>query len=68
MTSKRCFSQMVDFYCCYRAYVRGKIACFTSADPALPIGERERQLGIAREYFDLAHRYATMGGYGRVLS
>ncbi len=62
------FLEMVDFYCCYRAYVRGKIACFTSADPALSRAEGESQLGTAREYFDLAHRYATMGGYGRMLS
>ena len=27
--------EMLDFYKCYRAYVRGKIACFTSSDPAL---------------------------------
>jgi aminoglycoside phosphotransferase family enzyme len=62
------FLEMVDFYCCYRAYVRGKIACFTSSDPALSPAEQERQLGLAREYFHLAHRYATAGGHGRVLS
>ncbi len=27
--------EILDFYKCYRAYVRGKIACFTSTDPAL---------------------------------
>jgi aminoglycoside phosphotransferase family enzyme len=59
------FLEMVDFYCCYRAYVRGKIACLTSADPTLAETARDEQLGLARRYFDLAHRYATEGGYGR---
>jgi aminoglycoside phosphotransferase family enzyme len=36
---------LLDFYKCYRAYVRGKIACFTSSDPALDNGARRAQLG-----------------------
>ncbi len=58
------FLELVNFYCCYRAYVRGKIACFTSADPALGEATQNQQLELARRYFDLAHRYATEGGYG----
>ncbi len=54
--------QLMDFYCCYRAYVRGKIACFTSADPALDSEARKDQIGLARSYFELAHQYA--GGSG----
>ena len=58
------FLELVDFYCCYRAYVRGKIACFTSADPALGEAAKKQQLELARRYFDLAHDYATEGGHG----
>ncbi len=58
------FLELVDFYCCYRAYVRGKIACFTSADAALDQAARAQQLELARRYFNLSHRYATEGGHG----
>ncbi len=55
--------QLLDFYKCYRAYVRGKIACFTSSDPALDDGARRAQRNLARRYFGLAYRYA--GGVER---
>ncbi len=47
--------RMLDFYKCYRAYVRGKIACFTSSDPALDNGARRAQRNLARRYFGLAY-------------
>ena len=62
------FLELVDFYCCYRAYVRGKIACFTSADPAIRAAVQAQQIALARRYFDLSHDYATDGGYGKMLS
>jgi aminoglycoside phosphotransferase family enzyme/predicted kinase len=49
---------LLDFYKCYRAYVRGKIACFTSSDPALDNGARRAQRNLARRYFGLAYKYA----------
>jgi aminoglycoside phosphotransferase family enzyme/predicted kinase len=50
--------RLLDFYKCYRAYVRGKIACFTSSDPALDNGARRVQRNLARRYFGLAYNYA----------
>jgi aminoglycoside phosphotransferase family enzyme/predicted kinase len=50
--------RLLDFYKCYRAYVRGKIACFTSSDPALDNGARRAQRNLARRYFGLAYQYA----------
>ena len=50
--------QLLDFYKCYRAYVRGKIACFTSSDPALDNRARRAQRNLARRYFGLAYNYA----------
>lgn len=49
---------LLDFYRCYRAYVRGKIACFTSADPSLDATVHRAQRNLARRYFGLAYRYA----------
>ena len=55
--------ELMPFYCCYRAYVRGKICCFTAADTGLDEAARGSQLELARRYFALAHRYA--GGESR---
>ncbi len=53
--------ELLDFYKCYRAYVRGKIAAFTAQDPELgpEIGARAEQ--TARAYFALAGEYAEAG-------
>ncbi len=48
--------QLLDFYKCYRAYVRGKVEGFKLDDPF--ITEKERALKTARSYFRLACRYA----------
>jgi aminoglycoside phosphotransferase family enzyme/predicted kinase len=50
--------ELLDFYKCYRAYVRGKIACFTSSDPALDDDAKRVQRNLARRYFGLAYSYA----------
>ena len=50
--------KLLDFYKCYRAYVRGKIACFTSTDPALDDTAKRAQRNLARRYFGLAYDYA----------
>ena len=55
--------EILDFYKCYRAYVRGKIACFTSTDPALEAPAQRAQRNLARHYFGLAYEYA--GGTSR---
>ncbi|MBX6423869.1 bifunctional aminoglycoside phosphotransferase/ATP-binding protein [Thermosulfurimonas sp. F29] len=58
LSSDRGLYEILDFYKCYRAYVRGKIGCFTWADHRVPEMEREKSLMKARRYFDLAYRYA----------
>ena len=47
---------LLDFYKCYRAYVRGKVACFKYDDPY--IKDKASILAEAKLYFNLAHRYA----------
>ncbi len=49
--------ELLDFYKCYRAYVRGKVEGFKLKDPAIPAEEKERALRRARRYFDLASFY-----------
>jgi aminoglycoside phosphotransferase family enzyme len=53
--------QVLDFYKCYRAYVRGKIHAFTAQDPAQPAAARDQALKTARAYFALAGEYAEAG-------
>lgn len=51
--------EVLNFYKCYRAYVRAKIGLFTAADPALPPAAAEQCLADAAKYFSLARRYAV---------
>ncbi|MGC9023174.1 MAG: AAA family ATPase, partial [Dissulfurimicrobium sp.] len=62
MGDKDLFS-VLDFYKCYRAYVRGKIGCFTWASKGVDETARERARLEAEHYFKLALRYA--GGLAR---
>jgi aminoglycoside phosphotransferase family enzyme len=50
---------MLNFYKCYRAYVRGKIGLFTANDPAVDEAVRQQNLTAAGKYFQLALQYAT---------
>jgi aminoglycoside phosphotransferase family enzyme len=49
--------QLLNFYKCYRAYVRGKVACFHYDDPYISAGEKGEVLTTARSYFELAESY-----------
>lgn len=49
---------LMDFYKCYRAYVRCKIGCFTWASKEVDEDTREKAQRAAEHYFRLACRYA----------
>jgi aminoglycoside phosphotransferase family enzyme len=49
---------LIAFYKCYRAYVRGKINLFTAADTGLDAKTRSDCSAQAKRYFELAQRYA----------
>ncbi len=50
--------EALDFYRCYRAYVRGKVESIRLDDPHIPEGGKKEALKRAQRYFGLAHRYA----------
>jgi aminoglycoside phosphotransferase family enzyme len=50
---------LLDFYRCYRAYVRGKVRSFRLDQPGLIPGETERIAAQARAYFALALHYTA---------
>jgi len=50
--------EMLDFYKCYRAYVRGKVESFRLDDPNIPREGKEEARRRAKRYFELSHRYA----------
>ncbi len=52
---------VLDFYKCYRAYVRGKVGGLTSVGEGVPEDERKEAIEKARRYFSLALRYALFG-------
>jgi len=49
---------MLNFYKCYRAYVRGKIGLFTAHDPQVDEATKKSCLEQAAKYFKLAEQYA----------
>jgi aminoglycoside phosphotransferase family enzyme len=49
--------QLLNFYKCYRAYVRGKVGCFQYDDPYISTEEKAKVLANAQSYFKLAESY-----------
>ena len=49
--------ELLGFYKCYRAYVRGKVESFKLDDPYISKEEKERLLAVAKRYFELAESY-----------
>ncbi len=49
---------LLDFYLCYRAWVRGKVNSFMTDDPRESAAERQRARGAAARYFRFATAYA----------
>ncbi|MBI4307724.1 MAG: AAA family ATPase [Chloroflexi bacterium] len=53
---------LLDFYKCYLAYVRGKVASFQMDSPHVDAAARARAQETARRYFDLAYSYTRPRG------
>lgn len=51
--------ELLPFYACYRAYVRGKVRSFQLDEPETPPAEREAARTQAQALFALAARYAA---------
>ena len=49
--------ELLSFYKCYRAYVRGKVGCFQYDDPYISAQEKDTILNTTRNYFNLAESY-----------
>jgi hypothetical protein len=49
--------KLLDYYKCYRAYVRGKVESFKLDDPYIPEEEKAQVLTTAQSYFQLAESY-----------
>jgi len=50
-------SELLKFYKCYRAYVRGKVESFKLDDAYISGEEKAKVLAVARRYFELAESY-----------
>jgi hypothetical protein len=50
--------RLLDFYKCYRAYVRGKVTSFNLNDAGISAGDKARARKTARSYFELSLTYA----------
>jgi aminoglycoside phosphotransferase family enzyme/predicted kinase len=58
---------LMDFYKCYRAYVRGKVESFQQARAEVPKTKQKKNRMQAERYFRLALRYALFGSEPTVL-
>ena len=54
--------RLLNFYKCYRAYVRGKVESFKLDDPLISPEEKAKTVAIARRYFELAESYTQKPG------
>jgi predicted kinase len=54
-------AKIIDFYKCYRAYVKGKVKSLQSSEEEVPPKEREQAAETADRYFNLSLRYALLG-------
>jgi aminoglycoside phosphotransferase family enzyme/predicted kinase len=59
--------RLMDFYKCYRAYVRGKVESLHSVAHAVPEEEHQASAERARRYFRLALQYTIAGSQPLVL-
>ncbi|MFA6461692.1 MAG: gluconokinase [Candidatus Woesearchaeota archaeon] len=50
--------ELLDFYKCYRSYIRAKINCFTWEDPNLTPEKKLFHAEEAKKYFELSKHYA----------
>ncbi len=53
--------EVLDFYKCYRAFVRGKVESLKAHDTEVLESERETAIDNADKYFKLALKYALFG-------
>lgn len=60
--------EMIDFYKCYRAYVRGKVEGMRSREAEVPKDEQATSCERARRYFQWALQYATVGSGPAVIA
>jgi len=60
-------SEIIDFYKCYRAYVKGKVKSLQSDEEEVPADERRQAAETAAHYFDLSLRYALLGSQPTML-
>jgi aminoglycoside phosphotransferase family enzyme/predicted kinase len=52
---------VLDFYKCYRAFVRGKVESIKALESEVPTNERELAVNKAESYFKLSLKYALFG-------
>ena len=57
LSQDRELRKLLNFYRCYRAYVRGKVESFRLEDPHISTEEKKRILAVAKRYFELAGSY-----------
>lgn len=58
---------VIDFYKCYRAYVKGKVEAIRSEEEEIPVEQQQKSRSVASRYFQLALRYSLFGSNPAVI-
>ncbi len=61
-------AELMSFYKCYRAVIRGKVEGFKLGDSMIPEEDRNRAKWLARTYFELARSYIRGKGLLVIMS
>lgn len=59
--------EIIDFYKCYRAFVRGKVESIKSEQNSISNSERLLSEELAKRYFKLALNYAVLGSLPSII-
>ncbi|SRR5579875_624209 len=55
------FSRLLNFYKCYRAAVRAKVASLKAIENEVDVAQRSKARQSAHDYFEAAYHYAAVG-------
>jgi uncharacterized protein len=67
LSGDRDLPRLLDFYKCYRAYVRAKIYSFSSDDPESSAKEKTSHVRLAKKYYQLAYEYSQKAQAPQIL-
>ncbi len=67
LSRDRDLPRLLNFYKCYRAYVRAKVHSFSTDDPEITARGKGNHIRLAKKYFKLAYEYTQKNQIPRII-